>query len=97
MKKLLLVIITGLSLFIGASFADFTTYTVTPADQVAISGSLVSWNIHIVNSTGDAYVKVMLPWTQTEGIAYRNASQLPLNNSLMQLGVGNEPIFYVAS
>lgn len=52
MKKLLLVIITGLSLFIGASFADNIQATLQPATQTAISGSAISLQLQIANTTG---------------------------------------------
>jgi hypothetical protein len=97
MKKLFLIALTSIALLTGISFADFTNFTAGPANQVAISGSLVSRSVHITNATGDAYVIVKLPQTANYNLAYQNASLLPINNSLLQLGVEHDPIFLINS
>ena len=52
MKKLLLIAITGLSLFIGASFADDISAFITPVTQQGISGTTAQFTLNVVNHTG---------------------------------------------
>lgn len=97
MKKLLLIALTGIALFLGVSFAGFTEFTTTPADQYAISGTLVSRSMHVHNSTGTAYLKAVLPHAGAYDLAYQSASITPINNALLSLGAEHDPIFLINS
>jgi hypothetical protein len=97
MKKLFIIAFASIALLTGIGFADFSTFTVSPADQVAMSWTLVSLSVQITNNTGDAYVVVKLPQWPNYSIAYQNASLLPINNALIQLGIDHDPIFTIAS
>jgi len=58
---------------------------------------MLSWSTQISNATGDAYVTVKMPQTPTYNVVYQNASQTPINNALMQLGIDHSPIFLINS
>lgn len=45
------------------------------------------------NSTGEVYLKYILPQSSSYNIAYVNASIVPLNNALLSLGIEHDPVF----
>lgn len=69
--------------------------TPTPATQPALSGSLVVLTLTGNNSSGDAYIKYMLPSSAGYSLIYQNASSTPINQSLLTLGAQDDPIFFV--
>ena len=67
----------------------------TPASQSAISGSLVTFTVTGTNTTGDIFLKYVLPQSATYNIAYQNANLVPENNSLLSLGIEHDPVFKI--
>ena len=68
---------------------------VAPLTQSAISGSLVTFTLTGTNTTGDAYLKYVLPKTAVYDIIFQNATFVPLNNALLSLGMEHDPVFYI--
>ncbi|MCX6825123.1 MAG: hypothetical protein NTY80_02755 [candidate division SR1 bacterium] len=95
MRKSLYIIVFGLLGLVGFSRADVNSLNVTPVTQSAISGSLVAFTVTGNNTTGDAYLKYVLPNTANHSIAFQNATLTPLNNALLSLGIEHDPVFYI--
>lgn len=77
--------------------ADILTLHHTPATQTAISGSIVTFTVTGSNGTEGMYVKYLLPAIPGYALSYQNASQTPINEALLTLGVQDDPIFFVAA
>lgn len=96
MKKLLYIITLGLLWLVGFASADITSIAVTPTTQSAISGSSVTFTITWTNTTGDMYMKYILPKTANYAIVYQNANSEPINNFVLTLVASeHDPIFHI--
>ena len=95
MKKLLYITALALVGFFGFTFAQVDSMNVAPATQSAISGLTVNFLVTGHNSTGDAYLKYVLPKTANHDLMYQNATLTPVNNAILSLGSEHDPIFYI--
>ena len=95
MKKTFYIIALGLLWFLWITFADVNSLNIAPTTQSAISGSLVTFTVTWTNTTGDVYLKYILPNTANYSVMYQNATMTPLNVALLTLGIEHDPLFLI--
>ena len=88
MKRLYVIVLSILMLFMWYTFAADFDITVTPASQYAISGTVVWFDISVTSNTGiDAYIQQNYPsW-----LIYLNSDVVPYNNPALSLWLENNP------
>ncbi len=88
MKRLYIIVMSILMLFVWFTFAADFDANVTPDTQNAISWTIVSFDVVVNNNTWfDAYLLQSFPWQ----IDYYNASVLPINNPALSLWIETTP------
>lgn len=96
MKKTFYIIALWLLWLVWFTSADITSLNVTPTTQSAISGSSVTFTITWTNTTGDMYLKYVLPFTASYSLMYQSSNITPINNLYIN-PLSPDPIFAIAA